>query len=227
MGKHYKPEEMEKLLRRKLEPWQHQYLKRGIRTQFVWDIETTGFNAKRDWIVCYVGVYRDIVTGKCEWVSDHVTKKDIDISVKKHKNFNFDYRVLQSLSDNLMVVDQAVGHFSTKFDMPFFRTRCLVSKQPELIPDYGKLVQGDTWRMAKNSLKQYRNSLDVTAYTVLGESEKNKVDSTMWMDVWFKNHQRWTPSMNYIENHCVRDVRMTLRILKFLERFNVVSRVYV
>lgn len=227
MGKHYKPEAAEKLLGKKLKDWQHNYLKKKIRYQFIWDIETTGFNAKRDFIVCYAGIWRDIVTGKTEFVADHITRKDIDISVKKHKNFNFDYRVLQSLSDNLMVVDQAVGHYSTKFDMPFFRTRCLVAKQPELIPPYGEIVQGDTWRMARNSLKQFRNTLDNTAYTVLGESEKNKVDSVMWMNIWFKNNENWTKSMNYILNHCERDVRMTYKILKSLEQFNTISRVYV
>jgi predicted SPOUT superfamily RNA methylase MTH1 len=111
--------------------------------------------------------------------------------------------------------------------MPFFRSRCLVSKQRKLIPNYGDLVQGDTWRMAKNSIKQYRNTLDNTAYTVLGQSEKTKVDSVMWMEIWFKHNENWERSMNYIDDHCVKDVRMTCKILKAMEKFNTVSRVYV
>jgi len=227
MAKHYRPEVMEKELHRKLKPYQHQYLKKNITTQFIWDIETTGFNAKRDFIVCWCGIYRNIITGKTEMVGDHISKKDISQSVHKHKNFNFDHRILETLSDNLKVVDQAVGHYSTKFDMPFFRTRCLVSKRPELIPDYGTLVQADTWRMCRNSVKLYRNSLDVAAYTLLGESEKTKVDSTMWLSIWFEKNENWNASMDYIEKHCEIDVNMTYRLLKAMEKFNTVSRVYV
>jgi len=236
MGKHYQELKEEGKLfgvdkkgvpLKHLEAWQHAYLKKKIRTQFIWDIETTGFNAKRDFIVCWHGIWRDIVTGKMEKVGDHISKKDIDISVKKHKNFNFDYRILQSLSDNLRVVDQAVGHYSTKFDMPFFRTRCIVAKQPELIPDYGELVQGDTWRMCRNSMRLYRNSLDVAAYTLLGESEKTKVDSTYWMTIWFEKHQNWNAAMEYIDDHCIRDVDMTYNLLRSMEKFNSVSRTYV
>ena len=226
MAKHYKPEEKEKEIGHKLQPWQHQYIKKKIEYQGIWDIETTDFDPKRGFIVCYSFIFRNIISGKIEKVSDHVTKDDIKKSVKRNK-FHFDYRLLQSLSEKMKDCDQVIGHYSTKFDMPFFRTRCLITEQSDLIPDYGEVLQGDTWRMAKNSLKMPRNTLNNLGYYTLGHSDKTHVDMNHWMNIWFHQNEDWKKSMNYIIKHCDIDTYMTYRALKKIERFNTVQRTFV
>src|SRR3972149_12137969 len=190
-NKHYDPKEKEKEIGHKLSGWQHQYLKKKIEYQGIWDIETTDFDPKRGFIVCYSFIFRNIISGKTQQVSDYVTKDDIKKSVKRNK-FHFDYRLLQSLSEKIKDCDQVIGHYSTKFDMPFFRTRCLITEQPELIPDYGDVLQGDTWRMAKTSLKMPRNTLNNLGYYTLGHSDKTYEDMNHWMNIWFHNNQDWS-----------------------------------
>jgi DNA polymerase elongation subunit (family B) len=226
LAKHYQEENSNKEFGRKLAGWQHQYLKKGIIYQGIWDIETTDFDPKRGFIVCYSFLFRNIVSGATKMESDFVTKDDIKESVKRNK-FHFDYRLLQTLSDKMRLCDQVIGHFSTKFDMPFFRTRCLITKQKDLIPDYGEVLQGDTWRMAKNSLKLPRNTLNNLGYYTLGKSDKTYVDMNHWMNIWFHQNQNWNSSMKYIRDHCVIDVDMTYKALKTIERFNTVQRTFV
>ena len=225
MAKHYDEKDSEEIFG-KLTSTQHQYLKKKIQYQGIWDIETTDFDPKRGFIVCYSFLFRNIISGKTKMVSDAITKQDIKDAVKRN-GFTFDYRILKTLSECMKDCDQVIGHYSTKFDMPFFRTRCLITKQDQLIPEYGEVLQGDTWRMCKNSLKMPRNTLNNLGYYTLGKSDKTYVDMEHWMNIWFHQNQNWNKSMRYITEHCEIDVNMTYKALKKIERFNSVSRTFV
>jgi len=140
--------EVEKLFfpgRKKPDEMQLRYLQLGIRYQGIWDIETTDFNPLGNFMICYSFLRRDIVTGKVIKYADNITKKDIEKGVS-NDSFSFDARILQTLAKHMRSCHQVVGHYSTKFDMNYFRTRCLLTKQDELIPSYGVVLQGDTWR---------------------------------------------------------------------------------
>jgi hypothetical protein len=202
---------------------QYRYLEYGIRYQGVWDIETSDFDPEQNFIICYVMIIRDIVTGKTQQVGDSMTKEDIQKAVD-HQTFHFDYRLLQTLSYNIKYCDQIVGHYSTKFDYPYFRSRCLFTGQDDLIPQYGELVTADTWRYMKMTLKAKRNTLKNFIRVTGGKDEKTFVDLKYWYITHFKDHKEWQKSMNYIIDHCVKDVKMTLAGLKKVELFNAVSR---
>jgi len=202
---------------------QYRYLEYGIRYQGIWDIETSDFDPQSNFIICYDMLIRDIVTGKTEHVHDAITKKDIKLAVDK-QNFDFDYRLLQTLSWNMHQCHQVVGHYSSKFDYPYFRTRCLLTDQDALIPNYGHLLSADTWRYMKNTLKAKRNTLKNFIKVTGGVDEKTFVDLRYWYITHFKDHKEWQKSMNYIEDHCVKDVKMTLHGLMKVEHFNPVSR---
>ena len=143
------------------------------------------------------------------------------------QTFHFDTRLLQTLSHNLFQCHQIVGHYSTKFDYPYFNTRCLLTDQTELIPDYGYLYHQDTWRMMKRSMKAPRNTLKNFIRLTGGVDEKTFVDLRYWYITHFKDHKEWKKSMNYIIDHCTKDVRMTYLGLLKVELFNPVSRVKV
>ena len=202
---------------------QYRYLEIGIRHQFIYDIETSDFDPEQNFIICYVGILRDIVTGKIEHVQDAITKKDISKAVHE-QTFNFDYRILQTLSWNMKQAHHVVGHFSTKFDNPYFRSRCLFTKQEGLIPHYGYQFYGDTWRMMKTTMKAKRNTLKNFIRQTTGNDEKTFVDLKYWYITHFKDHKLWQKSMNYIIDHCVKDVKMTYEGLQKAELFNNIGR---
>ena len=205
---------------------QYRYLEKGIRYQGIFDIETSDFNPLGNFIIGYVIHIRDIVTEKVEIYGDHISKNDIGSAVK-HDNFDFDRRLLGTLAHNINQCDHLIGHFSSKFDVPYLRTRLLLTDQTDLIPEYGQLRYGDTWRMMKNSIKAPRNTLNnLSTYTNI-KNEKNHVDMEHWRRVWFKDSPKWSKSMDYIMDHCYRDVRMTEKALRRIEKFNNIGMAYV
>lgn len=212
-------EVLEKQFRKKLTDIQARYLERGIRYIGYWDIETSDFNPYQNFIICYCFTKRDIVTGKLTKYEDCITKRDISKAVKNN-NFNFDYRLLNNLSKCMDDCDMIEGHYSTKFDMPFFRSRCLLTHQPHLIPDYGKLKYSDTWRKMKTSLKANRNTLNNLNLLVTGKTDKTHVDLEYWYKIRFKDSPDWEKAKNYILKHCRLDVGDSVRNGIAIESFN-------
>ena len=207
---------------RRLKPIQYRYLQKGIRYQGIYDIETSNFDPIQNHMVCYVFARRDVLTGKVTYHYDKIEKGDIRAAIREG-NFDFDRDLLVGLSKMIKSVHHLVGHYSKKFDTAYYRSRCLLTGQPELIPDYGKLVQGDTWRYMKNTLKANRNSLDNLATITGVPNQKTHVDSKYWRHVGYPDSPLWKESMDYIMDHCIKDVKMSVRALQRIERFNPVS----
>ncbi len=201
---------------------QYRYLEKGIRYQGIFDIETADFDPTEKFIICYNFTIRDIVTGKLEHMEDSITKDDIKTAVSKN-NFHFDYRLLETLSWNIQQVDHLIGHFSSKFDVPYFRSRCLLTGRPELIPPYGSIRYGDTWRLMKNTMKAKRNTLRNFIIQTTHNDEKTFVDLKYWFKIYFPDNVDWQKSMDYIQKHCQLDVKMTVNGLKIVEMFNAIG----
>jgi len=211
---------------RKLTDIQVRYLEKGIRYIGYWDIETSDFNPYQNFMICYCFERRDILTNKIEKYEYHITKNDISKAVKNN-TFDFDYKLLQKLGKCMESVDQLIGHYAGKFDMPYFRTRCLLTKQDNLIPLYKQSKFADTWRMMKTSLKAPRNTLNNLALYTLGKSDKTHVDLEYWYKARFKDSPDWEKSIRYIIDHCRKDVTMTRKAHMKIEKFNSISGVLV
>lgn len=216
--------ELEKEYGRKLNDIQIRYLEKGIRNIGYWDIETSDFDPYQNFIICFCFEIRDILTNKIEKSEYHITKSDIGKAVKNN-TFDFDIKLLEKLSRCFDKCDMILGHFSTKFDMPFFRSRCMLIKSPELIPQYQKIKYGDSWRMMKTSLKAKRNTLNNLSLITLGKSEKTHVDLEYWYKARFKDSPDWQKSIDYIIKHCRIDVSMTRKAHIRIEKFNSISGV--
>lgn len=203
---------------------QMRYLEKGIQFQGIYDIETSDFNPLGNFIIGYVFHKRDIANETTQVFEDSITKNDIHSAVKSD-NFHFDYRLLGTLSKHINDCEQIVGHYSAKFDTPYFRTRCLLTKQNDLIPDYGKIVQADTWRMMKTTLKAPRNTLQYLALMTATPDQKTHVSMEHWKGVYFKDSPKWAEHKEYIMSHCRKDVAMTAKAIKKIEKFNPISMV--
>ena len=216
--------QLEKEYGRKLSQMQVRYLERGIRYLGYWDIETSDFDPYQNFIICYVFHIRDIVTNKVEKFEYFVTPDEIKDAVARN-NFNFDYKLLQKLSECMENCDQIVGHFSTKFDMNYFRSRCIMTKQLDLVPDYTVLTYGDTWRMMKTTMKAARNTLNNFALQTSGHSDKTFVDKNLWYKIKFPASPDWEKARKYILIHCRQDVKMTQKGHQDIEKWCAISGV--
>lgn len=210
---------------KKLTDIQVRYLEKDIRYIGYWDIETSDFDAYQNFMICYCFERRDILTEKIEKFEYHITKNDIAKAVS-HNNFDFDYTLLQKLAECFDSVDMQVGHFSSKFDYPYFTTRCLLTNQDNLRPSFQKLRFLDTWRVMKNKLKAKRNTLNNLAIITSGKSDKTHVDLEYWYKARFKDSPEWQKSINYIIDHCRKDVSMTRKAHTRLEGWVEVSGGY-
>jgi len=90
------------------------------------------------------------------------------ITAKDMANGNMDKRIVAQCIDDMRKFDRIVGHYSSRFDIPFIRTRAIIHKLK--FPVYGEIVQTDTWRMARNLLALSSNRQDVVAEAILGNT---------------------------------------------------------
>ena len=75
----------------------------------------------------------------------------------------------------------------------------------------------------KKTLKANRNTLNNLILITNGKSDKTHVDLEYWYKARFKDSPEWQKSINYIIDHCRKDVTMTRKAHMKIERFNAVS----
>jgi uncharacterized protein YprB with RNaseH-like and TPR domain len=96
--------------------------------------------------------------------------------------------------------NRIVGHYSSRFDIPFIRTRALYWGLE--FPQYGEILQTDTWRLAKDTLCLSSNRQGTIAETILGKSNKTRIDPKHWI----KALQGDPAALEYIMKHNKIDV---------------------
>jgi hypothetical protein len=108
-------------------------------------------------------------------------------------------RLLKDISKRLMESDVWLTHYGTWYDTIFVNTRLLYHRLPVLPPNFPHI---DTWKVARNRLKLRNNRL-ITISEFLGtDEEKNAIKPEQWIRA-LGGHRS---SMNYIVEHCRRDV---------------------
>ena len=154
-----------------------------------WDIEASNLNADFGVVLC-VG-FKDVGEGKpvVLRIDDY---PGVDI-IKQEK------RLLRDVYTRLLEADVWLTHFGTYYDISFVNTRLLYHNLPTLPAGYAHI---DTWKVARNRLKLRNNRL-ITISEFLGtEDEKNAIRPEQWLKA-LGGHR---PSMDYIVEHCRRDV---------------------
>jgi hypothetical protein len=100
----------------------------------------------------------------------------------------------------LAQANEVVAHNGDKFDIKWFRTRCIyhgVDCPPEL-----KTI--DTLKLAKSSFLFNSNKLDyIGGY--LGVGHKFKTEYSLWKDILLKNDKK---AMEKMVDYCKRDVQL-------------------
>jgi uncharacterized protein YprB with RNaseH-like and TPR domain len=157
------------------------------------DIESSGLEADAGFILTW-SILDDETD---EVICDSITKADID----KATNGDEDKRVVASLIAALRTFDHVTGYYSSRFDVPFIRTRALVCGLD--FPEIGALHHTDVYFWARYKLKLSRNSMENVCRTILGSTEKTHFDRIIWR----KASRGDKKSIAMILDHNKRDVR--------------------
>ena len=166
-----------------------------------WDIEASNLSADFGIILC-VG-FKEVGKGKPEVLNilDYTKSNNL---IKAEK------RLLVDVSERLLDSDAWLGHFACYYDIPFVNTRLLYHRLP-ILPANHPLV--DTWRVSKNRLKLRNNRLITISEFFGTEDEKNSIKPEQWLRA-LGGHR---PSMDYIVEHCRRDVMVLEEVYHILQ----------
>lgn len=195
------------------------YFERNIYNIGYVDIETDG-QLKGDFgqiITCCI-LIRNIKTEKTRLYKFRVTKEEI------LTKYNYDRRIIKELFEKMKECDLVVGHWFNgwkKFDMPFLRVRCEELKIK--IPTYHTLKYADTWNMAHSVLNLQSYSLGGVARGLGLKDIKTKFDPRTWK----LSRRGNTKALLKVLDHNVKDVILTYRIHKRLEKYVNISSSYI
>lgn len=195
---------------------QYRWLCKGYRNVLVFDIESINFDARMGFMICWYALRWDMVTNKTQMIYDRLEPDDMKKEYK-NKSFDFDKRILGTLSEEIRRNDIVAGHYISKFDLPFFSARCHLTKQDELVPDYNDCKIIDTWRITKQKYNLYNsggNSLRNTGFVIAGHDNKTSVDLNIWKTMYYESHPDWKQCRKYICDHCEIDVNQNFDVLK-------------
>ena len=96
--------------------------------------------------------------------------------------------------------DEMVAHYGDRFDLPWFRGRCLLNGI--LIPDY-KTIDTKAWASKYFSFNS--NKLDYLA-GVMGFGHKLKTDFQLWKDIMGSDRKKYQTALDYMCKYCGVDV---------------------
>lgn len=170
------------------------------------DIETSNLDANYGIIITYCILDKDTN----ELIARKINPDDIRKGIS-------DKNLCQLLIKDLLKFDVIKGYYSTRFDIPFMRSRCLKWKLP--FPVYKTIQHKDIYYMVKRLLKLNRNSLDI-ATNFLGIKGKNHVSGDKWQEALFCDGEKQEKALQYILEHNIKDVKITKRLDKRLEQYD-------
>ncbi len=137
---------------------------------------------------------------------DVITKKDMESDI-------LDRRIVKHCIEDMMRFDRVIGHYSTKYDIPFVRTRAL--SLGLYFPEFGQLNHTDVYYMARRLLCLSSNRQGVIAETLTGEDIKTRIDSKHWIPAL----QGKKEALDYILDHNMKDVLQLQKNYEILRVF--------
>ena len=111
----------------------------------------------------------------------------------------------RSICSKLEEIDILVAHNGVGFDLRFLRTRALEHGLPPLNP--AKIV--DPVLAARRNLRLPSNSLDSIARHIRATNEKTVLEPGLWARAVMDGDKE---SMDYIVEHCVKDVEVLAEV---------------
>jgi uncharacterized protein YprB with RNaseH-like and TPR domain len=153
------------------------------------DIECSNLKANFGIMLSYCIKVRD----KNKIYKSVITKEELE-------NGKLDKELVKRCINDMKNFDHLMGHYSSGYDIPFIRTRALYWGLK--FPEYGEMLHTDVYYLARRVLCLHSNRQDVIAETILGHTEKTRLNSRHWIMAL----QGDKKALAYVLKHNIGDV---------------------
>jgi len=167
----------------------------------VFDIETTGLKANWSHLLCWC--LRDQNNGIIR--EDLITRTEA-----RDKD---DKRIVQSAVNEIMRFDRTMGWYSSRFDMPYVRSRAIYHNIE--FPGYKEHNHTDLYYIARSKLALHSNRLG-SVCQFFGITAKNH---PMTPDLWQRAGSGNEEALKEILIHCQEDVDSTAKVYDLLKKY--------
>jgi len=139
-----------------------------------------------------------------------------DGEVKIYRDTKSDEKIVQEVRDELANYDYVVTYYGTGFDIPFLQTR-LINYDLEPLREIRHV---DMYYTARTVLKLHSNRLAVVSELLFGKNKKTNISFERWNRAMRGDEE----AMDYIVEHCVKDVEVLRDVFYELVRFKNLSQ---
>jgi len=115
-----------------------------------------------------------------------------------------DSRIVAKCVEQMRQYDRIVGHYSSRFDIPFIRTRAL--KWNIDFPPFGSIYHTDVWRIARAKLRLHSNRQGCVGEALTGKDIKTRIHPEIWAKVTMGSMAARKKALAYIMDHNLKDV---------------------
>jgi len=139
-------------------------------------------------------------------------------TIKKSELFSddIDKNLIKDVVKEMRTYDRLIGYYASnmRFDIPFLRTRAVHHDVD--FPGFGEIIMEDLYPIVRYKFKLKSNRLDSACEALLGGSNKTR---WLWKH-WLRAIQGKQESLDYIEDHCIKDTQETKRLYQKIFKFN-------
>lgn len=171
-----------------------------------WDTEMSNLDADFGQILCWVA--------KTETGKKTVFRFDQQLAHRRKFDPTYsDQEIAAQIRDYLdaSVGDVWVTYNGKRFDVPYINTRLIIHGEKPL----DKGMHHDPLYSARFRLKLSSNRLDTVAKTLRVDASKTAIEPQYWVPA-LRGHK---PSMDYVVDHCERDVEVLEQVFNKLRCF--------
>lgn len=130
------------------------------------------------------------------------------VTPKELKEGNYDKRLMEDFCNDARKFDRLIGYYSSIFDIPFLRSRCIYHHLD--FPVYKEIKHTDLYMMIRNRFNMHSKRLGAVCEFFGIESKEHPMTS----HVWFRAMQGQQDALKYILKHNEEDVISTETLYK-------------
>jgi uncharacterized protein YprB with RNaseH-like and TPR domain len=135
------------------------------------------------------------------------------VITKEDLSGDLDKRIVKKMVEDIKKFDVIIGFYSTKYDVPFARTRAHVNHIP--FPEFGEVQHKDVYYMVKHRFSLSRSSQENAARILTGKTLKTRMKPEQWVRA-LGGHKE---SLDYIFEHNKRDVKDLKRLYNKIKQY--------
>ena len=188
------------------------------------DIETSGLTGDFDIMLTWANCIRNVKDDTTQIEYDFVERKDFDMAYNKRNADLIDRHITETVVDSINQCDLVIGHWfigKYRHDIPFIRTRCVINHVSGF-PKHRQIRYADTQKYSSLLYRLHNNRLDSVARMFDLSIEKTPVDPKTWKNACIGIKE----DIKYILDHNIKDVKITHKVHRGMEKFVPIPATY-